>query len=522
MSQTTKQFKGQLPKNALMALLSFVSYALSAVWLTPYLVNHLGAAAYGLVPIAELFTQYVSIITANLSGAVNRFLVVELQKKNGSPNVIFNSSLSLYVALVLIQIPIFYFGIRYADRLFTIPSELRTDALLLLGWSAGGFLLSLISGVFGVSLYSKNRLDISSTIHLARLLLRLALIVVLFSVWGPKLRYIGYIDFMLNVLMTMCSIYYWRKFTPELFISPRQVDWKILSPVFGMSVWTIINQLGALLYLRSDIWIINRFISPVIAGQYAAILVAANFIRQLGLLFSGQFGPVSMSYWAKGEMIEMRRLLVLSVKVLSVGLALPAAFMCIYGDRVLGLWLGPDFAKFSLLLVVLCIHLPINASVFPLFQLQTASNSVQVPALVTFTMGIVNVAVSYWLGVRLGMGALGVALATAMVLVLKNTLFTPLYGAYILEIPAFTFIKPLFSGILMMGVVWVVALVPFDRLFNWVDSGLLLLLLEGGCVSLLAGGVGFFVLISTTERRVLINMLPEKIKRCARTRYGEL
>lgn len=63
MSETTKQFKKQLPRNALIAALSFVTYSLPAVWLTPYLVRHLGVAAYGPLPLSSVFTQYAYFFT---------------------------------------------------------------------------------------------------------------------------------------------------------------------------------------------------------------------------------------------------------------------------------------------------------------------------------------------------------------------------------------------------------------------------------------------------------------------------
>lgn len=512
MSETTHQFKRQLPKNAIMAVLSFMAYALSSVWLTPYLVGHLGPAAYGLVPIAGLFTQYVSIITSNLSAAVNRFLTIELQKKDGNPNAIFNSAVALYAMLIVIQLPLFYFGIRYADHLFTIPAELKTDAILLLGWSAGGFLLSLMVGVFGVSVYSKNRLDISASVGLVYMILRLVLIITCFSVWGPKLRFIGFIDFFLNILMVACSVFYWKKFTPELYLSVRQVDLKILRPIFSMSIWTIINQMGTLLYLRSDIWIINRFISPVAAGVYAAVLVAANFIRQLGHLSGGQLGPISMRYWARGESQELGRLLRLSVKVLSIALAVPAAILCIYGGRILGMWLGPEYARYSLLLLVLCFHLPVNVAIFPFFQLQAASNSVRFPAFIAIVVGLLNAVLSYVLGVTFGMGALGVAAATAAVMTVKNAIFTPLHGAHVLGIPPGTFFKPQFSGFVMLGLVWLISLGTRKLVPGGVDSGFLGLLLEGILITLIAGALGWFLFLSKAERNALLGLLPEKIR----------
>jgi len=96
MGGTTNQFKKQLPRNALMKGFSFVSALIVGLWLVPYLVRQMGTAAYGLVPLAGLLTQYVGIISNCLAQSVTRFLTIELQKDGGRPNVVFNSAIALF------------------------------------------------------------------------------------------------------------------------------------------------------------------------------------------------------------------------------------------------------------------------------------------------------------------------------------------------------------------------------------------------------------------------------------------
>jgi membrane protein EpsK len=507
MSETTQQFKKQLPKNAIMAVLQFATYTLSAIWLTPYLVKNLGAAAYGLVPLAGLFTQYVAIITAQLSGAVNRFLTIEINKPDGNPNVVFNSAFSLYLVLCLIQLPLFGVGLVYADKLLTIPPALKTDALLLLGCSSASFLVSLLGAAFGVSSFSKNRLDISSATNIGKLLSRLLLIILCFTVWGPKLRYIGYVDLGINLFMLGVVVRIWRMLTPELHINFRAVDIKLLGPIFKMSFWTLINQLGALLYLRTDIWIINRFISPVAAGQYAAILVVANFVRQVGSQFSNQLAPTIMSYWARQELAALKRLLIFMVKVLAFGLAIPVALICANGESILRLWLGEDFSSCSTLLLVMSIHLPINLAVLPMFTLQTASNSVKLPALVTFVMGVGNVILSYYLGVNLGMGAIGVALATGVMLSFKNAFFIPIYSAHTMKLPKFIFLPYIAFGMLMMGGLYLMSKLPVAGWVGLRVDSLFGLAVQSVFVAIVSAVVGWFVVLGRAEQQVLIGLV---------------
>lgn len=497
-----------------MAVLSFVTYSLSAIWLTPYLVSHLGVAAYGLVPLAGLFTQYVAIITAQLSGAVNRFLSIEINKPGGQPNVVFNSALALYLILIVIQLPLFALGLIYADRIFSIPPELKTDALLLLGCSAGSFLLSMLGGVFGVAQFAKNRIDISSSINLWSLISRLVLIVACFSFFGPRLRYIGYVDLGLQAAMVLVAVGVSRRLLPKLSINLRLMDWRLLAPVFHMSFWTLFNNLGSLLYLRTDIWIINRFISPIAAGQYAAVLVVSNFIRQLAELGNSQLAPVIMQYWAKNEVEALRRLLRFSMKLFALGLAIPISLLCIHGDWVLTLWLGNGFDGFAPLLTVMVVHLIVNAAVTPLFNLQTASNSVRWPAVVTFIMGIVNVVVAYMLGVRFGMGLMGVALASAVVLTLKNALFTPLYGAAVLGCSKMEFVRPLLAGVLMTGLLY--GLSNASHWLGWnvpITTDWLQVLVQSIVLFLVSVVATWFLFLLPDERSVIKNLIRVQITR---------
>ena len=186
MTDTTAQFKAQLPRNLSLQVLAFIVSVGIGIWLVPYLVGHLGRAAYGLIPIAGAMTQYVSLISHNISVSVNRFLTIALQRNDAEEaNRVFNTAFFSYLGIAAIQIPIFALIIYYANTIFTIPAELYRDAILLLACSATAFLINLLSSVFAVPIYANNRLDISRSIDIARQVLRVVGVVTLFVAFGP-------------------------------------------------------------------------------------------------------------------------------------------------------------------------------------------------------------------------------------------------------------------------------------------------------------------------------------------------
>lgn len=507
---TTQQFKKQLPRNVTTAILQFTVTCLVAIWLTPYLLEHLGPAAYGLVPLAALLTQYVAVITAQISMAVRRFLIIEIQKQGGNPNVVFNSAFALYVLLLLVQIPLFAVVIIKINSIFSIPVDLLLDAQILFSCSAASFLLTMLFGVFGVSIYARNRLDISSMIDLLRSIARLILIIVLFLRFGPKLRYIGFIELSLTLLAGLCNLYFWRKLTPELTINFRNIEIKKLAPIFKMSFWTLVNNLGALLYLRTDIWIINKFISPIAAGHYAALLVVSEFVRRLGMLLSNQSGPMIITYSAKEEWEALRKALQIFIKMTAVFIAIPIGIICATAPKLLETWLGKDMVPFHFILCLLVGHLFINVSFFPLFNLQTAVNKVKVPGVITFFLGIANVVCAYVLGVIFDMGILGVALGGGIVLTLKNAIFTPIYGAKLLRLPNMTFIKPIIYSFCVFLFVIAIVQIPFSEWIGF-SSGYVYLIVTSIVTSFFACLLIWFCLITKAEKIIITELLPGKI-----------
>ena len=138
-----------------------------------------------------------------------------------------------------------------------------------------------------------------------------------------------------------------------------------------------------------------------------------------------------------------------SVRFVGLVMALPIGLICGFSKPLLTLWLGQDFAHLSGLMSLMTIHLCVNLGVMPLFGIQLTTNRVCLPGIVTCLMGFMNLGLALLLAVPAGWGMYGVAAAGAIMLTLKNCLFTPIYGARILYLKWYTFmvdLLPIVSG----------------------------------------------------------------------------
>ena len=357
------------------------------------------------------------------------------------------------------QIPIFALVISHANVIFSIPEELYRDAIVLLVCSAASFLINLTCSVFAVPIYANNRIDISRGIDISHRIARLAGIVILFASFGPRLRYVGYVDLSLAVVVSGMRIGIGKRLAPILKLGIHYYDWGKVRELMGMGWWLFVSQVGALLFLRTDVWVCNRFVGAEPAGDYAAILQWAALIREAGGLIGTVVAPMIVIYYARSQMEQMTRMSVLAVRVLSVALAIPISMMCVCSAPLLRAWLGESAVRLAPLAVIMLCHLVVNVGVSPLFNINNAMNRVRWPGVATLIGGIVNVFLAILLARYSGWGIFGVAIAGAVVLTLKNTLFLPIYTALILGRPWYTFLKSCLSGAVTLGTTAAVGLV---------------------------------------------------------------
>jgi O-antigen/teichoic acid export membrane protein len=507
-TDTTAQFKTQLPRNLSLQVLSFILHVGIGIWLVPYLIHHLGRAAYGLIPIAAMMTQYVSLISQNISASVQRFLTIALQRGDvEDANRIFNTAFFSYLALGLVQVPIFALIVYYASEIFSIPQQLFEDAIVLLVCSAASFLINLVCSVFAVPIYANNRLDIARGLDISRMIARLAGIVTLFVVFGPALRYVGYVDLALSIVLCGIQVSVGRRLAPILKLALRCYDWHEVKQLMGMGCWLFVNQVGVLLFLRTDIWVCNRFIGAESAGDYAAVLQWSVLIREAGALVGAVITPMIVICYARSEIERMIRMTSLGVRVLSLALAIPISVMCVFSSSFLSVWLGDPYARLAPLMVIMLCHLVINVGTSPLYNINNAMNKVKWPGLVTLVGGIASLLLALLFGKYLGWGVYGVAVGSAIPLTLRNALFVPIYGARLSGQPWYTFLRCCLSGSMCL-----VVLIVFGQVIchcihptSWVHLVL---------VSMIMGATGLCLAwfwLPKQDRHLIVGLLPARL-----------
>ncbi len=474
---------------------------------TPYLISKLGIASYGLVVLAVSLTGYMSIFETAINSAVGRFLTIDLRKGQfESANRTFNTALWSGLLLMLVLLPAVLVVAHMIPSLFDIPAGAERSARLLFAAVMIAYLLIIIRGIFAASAFSYNRLDLQNTVYATNTIVRIGVVVLLFSVvLVPSAWQVGVGTIAGAAVSLVLAILIWRALTPELRIDRDQFDVLNLRGMFGMSGWLLINQMGSLLFLNIDLIVINQVHGVTTQGRYGAVLQLTILLRTLAAAISTAITPVALKQFAAKDMERMALMTRKAIRWMGLLFALPIGCLVAMSGEFLTLWLGPDFSGLATLVTVMILPLSINLSVLPLFSIQTALNKVRWPGILTLVLGLLNLYLAAtW--VKWESVGLGVALASAVVLTLKNAIFTPLYGAHIQGLPRYTFYQDMVPGIVAAILV---SLVVFGASRALAIDSWAVLIAVVGVVSLLYL-VGLFAFALDTEERRQILQLRSK------------
>lgn len=374
------------------ALLANVGVGL---YYTPYLVDTLGLAAYGVLPLALIVNHYITIATSTLTHAYTRFYSVALQRaeyENASKSI----STSMYVVAIICAclVPVGALVVRYADRLFTIPQELLASARMLFVFTILSLFVSLFSSLLNVTLYAVNRLDLMNWIKVSRTVLKLLVVVLFFRCAGVDISYVGLSGLIVEVLVLLASIRLFVSKKPsQVVLGLKYFDRTFLCAILGMSVWVLLQLGGDTLLYRTDALIVNRYWGVVASGVLGAITEIGNYVAVAIGVIGGLFGPLVLIAYSKGDHAEVKSLFVEQSTIVGCLTALICGIIAGAGSQVLELWLQKDLGVYHWWLFLKMIVLPFYASGGILALVYRSWNRVKFPAVGTLLLGVADIAV---------------------------------------------------------------------------------------------------------------------------------
>jgi membrane protein EpsK len=499
--------RSNLSVNLATNLANFGLGILIGFWFTPFMIHNLGTARYGLIPLATTIAGYMTVLTVSVNSSVSRSLTVAISRGDwNEAEKVFSTSVFGLIALggflALLLVP----AVVWIDHLIQIPTGAEVGARVLFGMVAGAFLLNEMMSPFSVMAFSHNRLELSNLVAMTCTIVRVAVVVVLFRIFTPQLWHVGFGIVLSAFAGGLGGVLIWRTLAPELRVSHAQFDRTTLRGLTSTSSAVILVQIGGLLFLGIDLLIVNRMLGPDAGGRYAVALQWSALLRSLASTVASAFTPSIFALYAGGNTLALVNYARRTVKLLGIFIALPIGLLAGFGHPILNLWLGADYASLAPLLALLVIPLCVNLAIMPLFGIVLAKDAMKQPGIIQLIAGALNLALAVVLCGPAGWGMYGVAAAGAIVLTAKNFLYLPLFTAWLVKRPWFTFYREMGGIVMATGLVGIAALLLSRQfaLSSWTR-----MILATGAVTLVYGAFVWLIALDMEDRRTFWRMLSQ-------------
>lgn len=505
----------QLAVNMLSGVVVFVIGLCISFFLTPYIVEKLGAAAYGFIGLSTNIIGYSGLITIAINSMAGRFITLRVHAGDiHGANVYMSSVFYVNLLFALIILAAVCISAVWLENIIHIPADLINDVktlYVMLGVSSG---LSLMTGVISVGAFIRNRLDITNVREFIGNVIRVVLLLLLFGLCTPRLWYFGITALVMAAYMAASNYYFFRLLTPELVIKHALFSWKSLVEIAASGVWNIVNKISNLLTRGCELLLANLFVSARAMGLLSIALTLPGLILNFFGAIARNFSPELTRYFARGEIELMKNDLFKAVRICGFLSAIPMAWMYAFGDVFFTLWMpGQDITMLYLLSIVGSVELVFGLPIEPLWNIFVITDRVRrtstyqlILAIVTFGAIIGSMYITSDETLRL----LLIAGIHSVLCVYRNLTFVPRFGAKCLGLAKSTFYPLILKNLLNFSVITAIGFICKQFMLNPVaeNSNSWLRLICASVIFAIAGIiVSNFIIIRKSERDAILHKI---------------
>lgn len=495
--------------NLIYNAITFVINALIGLVLPSFLIKELGISTYSLIPISMSITSFMVVFTIAINGTLSRFLSVDLENNEKNVNKTFVTSFYLLIGIFMFFLPLIVYFLIFPQRFLDINPKDIHDAQLLFIYTITAFITNSFGSLFNSIPYVKNRIDLRNIALIISKLGVVVVIIILFFAKYINIQAYGIAVFVATILSFIYSFKTAKKLYPTLTLKFKYFDKNQLNRISKLGFWLIISQIGVVLFLQTDIVIVNKLLGAKLSGVFGTLVQWSFLVRTMVGMVGGVIGPIILRLYAKNQIKQLIKLTTFSIKVLGIFASIIVMSIVHFSNEILKIWIGSEFQIYSIFLVLIVFHLGYNTAYSSIINLNIAYNKAKIPAIITVFTGLLNIILGYMLIFYYNFNLYGIVWAGFISLTLKNLIFTPLYVSYIMKIPKSTFYKPIIPSLVItiFGMFLYKIFPPHYLLINNYFS----LAVYMGLFVFVLSSISWFFFITNEERKKIINIVSSKL-----------
>lgn len=479
-------------------------------FLNRYIINAVGAEAYGFVALSTNLLEYISILTIALNSMSGRFVALSIFKKDyNQANEYYTSTFVANLVGILILLVPAALCIIFVDRVFNVPLTLVLEVRMLLGFMFLTFFMGLLCTNLNTSFYVTNRLYLSSLVNTAGQIIKGLLLFVLFMKFNAHIAFIGLVTLIVMSITTVMNAYCKNKLIPHLKINKEAYEFSKIIELIKSGVWNSITQLGNVLSNGLDLLIANLFISANGMGILAISKILPSIVVSILASLANVFVPTMTKLFAQGNFDELISYIKQSMKIIGMLLNIPIAVLIAFGDIFFQLWVPSQNAGLIHMLTIITV-LP-WAVVGPasiIHNIFIVVNILKINSLLVCLTGFLNVVIVFILLKYTSLELFAIAGVSTTLSIVRNLLYTLPFGAKYLNKKWDIFFPEVGKSIL--SVISISAFGVFIKHIVLID-GWLMLAFFATITSIIGFIFNYYIILNNNDRRYISSIVKTRL-----------
>jgi len=461
------------------ALLNYTTIFLTnviGILLTPFILNHLGTAEYGIYLTIGALVGTISLLDFGLNNTIVRFVAKYKAQKDtiGQENFLATAFI-LYgiISSLIVIIGVIFYG--YLEAYFTQmdAQEIEIAKVIFII-----FIFNLATGLPGGALtgicYGYERFVFSKSLNIIRYILRSIVVVAILSMGGKAIALV-IIDSIFNILIIIITGYYVFK-TLEIKIKLHNFSVRFIKEIFGYSTWIFVFALVSLFQWQAGHWVLGHISPPEVLSIYGIGIVLGTYYGAFSTAISSLFLPraTQMSVAnATGE--ELTSMMIKIGRISFIVLMYILIAFVLFGKQFVFLWVGKELGEIGSFQSWMIAVLIMVAYTLPLVQgfgnsILEAKSKLAFKAILYLSFMILGTALGAYLATKHGAIGMIIGSITAWIIVqnVMNFYYHHRIGLNILRFFKELLHKTFFALLIIIAIGYVIRFIPGDGWINFV------------------------------------------------------
>jgi O-antigen/teichoic acid export membrane protein len=457
-------------------MLNYITIAvglISTLLFNPIIIRSLGQGEYGLYETVGSFVNYLAVLDLGFGTVVTRYTAkYEAEGKFEQRNEFLYTARRIYqylsIAILLAGIVLYLFIDTIFGRSFTAEELKKAHTLFILVLATT--VVSVYGQVYAGALNGLEKFILPRIIKLVKVVIGKVVCIAVVVLGAES---IGYTVAMLlfELFGLIGNTVYARKYVR---FQRTVVRIKEIKELLVYTSFLFLQAVAAQLYWQVDKLVLGAMIGTATVAIYSVSLNIHNIVQNMSTSIKDMLLPkATRNAFTDNSHEQLQQFMVKASRAILIVYGLALVELTVVGKEFISLWLGVEYQEAYILYVILAY-----SSIAPCMlsigeTVCRAMNKHQFLSYISIVAALINIIltilfVKYW-------GMVGAVVATAIGLIVANTIVPLLYYRKILKIRVFGYFSQSLNGILLVLCLVIVSGVLINtqvRDYSWLTLGI--------------------------------------------------